>query len=164
MYWPSWYYKSIQVYNFLMRNLKIEQSPRKNKEMVKYNRGYSENFTRIWTFLFCFYLAEGRTLHLPPKCSWHSGLFLNLLNRFFQRNYISGLLFLWKKCRIICSTTKEQFWCNPFWRYCCSDDQVAWTPWVSSTHQKSDISSSSTIQYSCCHFSWASKHFFMYIS
>lgn len=32
------------IYFFLTRNLEIERSPRKSKEMVKYNRGYSENF------------------------------------------------------------------------------------------------------------------------
>lgn len=108
-----------------MRNLEIEQSPWKSKEMVKYNRGYSENFTRIWTFFFWFYLAEERTLQFPLKWSGHSGLFLNLLNRFFQRNYISVYSFVWKKCRVIYPTPNQQFWYNTFWRYCRSVGQVA---------------------------------------
>lgn len=62
--------------------------------MVKYNTGYSENFNRIWIFLFWFYLAGGRTSHLPFTCCWHSGLLINLLNRFFQRNYILRFLFI----------------------------------------------------------------------
>lgn len=60
-------------------------------------------------FFFDFYLAEGRTLHFPLTCLWHSGLFLSLLNRFFQRNYISGFFFSWKSMGLYVLPQRSNF-------------------------------------------------------